>query len=285
MTEVNKCARADELVSYFYNEATTDERRNFEQHLKSCAACRDELAAFGEVHGAVRDWRAEIMQAAPHLALDAILPQHARNGRPATAPVAAVTPAIEPRRTAWAALREFFTLTPAWLRVGMVAASLIICALATLAVVNAQFRWDDKGLAFGTGVNRQAQSAPQSATPQTAPQVATVNHPRFTQADFDKLTAERDAAQRDLAVARKQLDAAQQQVATLNVSLTNMRTKNQTLQASLRTRNNQVNRFRRGANDLLWAKYEPDEEGLHLSDLLDEVSPGSGQPQVKHNER
>ena len=286
MAERNKCERADELVSYFYHEATTDERRNFEQHLTACAACRDELAGFGEVHGAVREWREEIMQAAPTFALDAIVPQSARNGRPINASASIVAPVVAPRRTAWAALREFFTLTPAWLRVGMVAASLVVCALAALAVVNAQFRWDDKGIAFGTNVNKQAQP-PRSTTPQNAPQVAPSNQPQFTQADIATRTAERDAAQHDLAVARKQLDAAQQQVNVLNASLANSQAAyHQTLATLRTTRANQVSGGRRGNRfGPQLANLEQDEEGLHLSDLLDEVGTGHDQPQVKRNER
>src|SRR5205085_1340100 len=291
MTERNKCERADELVSYFYKEATNDERRNFEQHLSACAVCRDELAAFGEVRGAVREWHAEIMQGAPALALDAVVPQFARNGRPVNAPVAVVAPVVVPRRTAWSALREFFTLTPAWARFGMVAASLVVCALAALAVNNAQFRWDDKGIAFGTSVNKQAQPTPQSATPQNAPQVAPLNQPQFTQADIAKLTAERDAEQRELAAARKQLDAAQQQVNVLNASLANSQTAyHQTLATLRTTRASLANSSRRGnrfgsqlarnPNNL-----ESDDEGLRLSDLLTEVSAGREQPQTKRDER
>jgi hypothetical protein len=283
MTDLNKCDRADELVSYFYNEATSAERRSFEQHLTACTACRDELAGFGEVRGAVREWHEAIMEAAPAFALDAIVPQFARNGRAASAPVAAIEPAVASRRTAWAALREFFTLTPAWLRVGMVAASFVVCALAALAIVNAQFRWDDKGIAFGTGVHKQAQSAP----PPTAPQVVANNQSQFTQADFAKRTAERDAAERDLAVARKQLDAAQQQVNVLNASLANSQAAyHQTLATLRTTRANQAIVGRRGNRyGPQLANLEQDEEGLHLSDLLDEVGTGQEQPQVKRNER
>jgi len=96
MTDMKKCERADELVSYIYNEATKDARRSFEQHLTACVACRDELAAFGEVRGAVREWHEEIMQGAPALALDAVAPQFARNGRPVNTPVSTVAPVVAP---------------------------------------------------------------------------------------------------------------------------------------------------------------------------------------------
>src|SRR2546423_64107 len=126
MTDNNKCARAEDLVGYLYDEATADERLSFEQHLNTCVACRDELAAFGHVRGAVREWREEVISHAPALQINAVVPQYASNGRAAHAPASVVAP----RRTAWAALREFFTLTPAWMRVGMGAPSLVVCGLA-----------------------------------------------------------------------------------------------------------------------------------------------------------
>jgi septal ring factor EnvC (AmiA/AmiB activator) len=188
-----------------------------------------------------------------------------------------------PRRSAWAALREFFTLTPAWARVGMVAASLLACALAVLAVVNAQFRWDDKGLAFGWG--RQSSAPSQINVPQPAPQ-ATMAETRYTQADIDAISAERDAARRELAAEREQLNAARQQVAALNTSLTTLRTQHQLTLASLRTaRGNQANTVRRGSAPGMLVADNQDDEGLRLSDLLNEVSTGREQPQVKRNDR
>lgn len=278
MTDNNKCERAAELVTYFYGEADEGARQSFEQHLGACAACRDELAAFGHVRAAVGEWRAELIERAPALTLAAVLPDAARNGRPHRAQE---TTAAAPR-SAWAALREFFTLTPAWARVGMVAASLVVCALAALAVARAQFRWDDHGIAFGWG--NQA-NAPQSIAPQPAPQ-ATVADVRYTQAQIDKLAAERDAAQRELAAARAQLGAAQQQVAALNVNLTTLRTQHQTTLANLRTaRGNQANAARRGGAQGMFVADNQDEDGLRLSDLLTEVSAGRTPPEVKHNDR
>ena len=118
----------EELVGFLYGEATAAERRRFEQHLTACVACRDELAAFRELHGAVREWRAEVVEREPAVTLAAILPEFARNGRPAQTTRATTT---SPRRSAWDALREFLSLTPAWARVGVVTASLLVCALAS----------------------------------------------------------------------------------------------------------------------------------------------------------
>ncbi|HEV2800353.1 MAG TPA: zf-HC2 domain-containing protein [Pyrinomonadaceae bacterium] len=210
--KMNNCERAGELVAYFYGEATRAERESFDAHLAACAACRDELAAFGGVREAVGHWRAEILAHAPALSLADTFAADARReaqhegrhkGETAGAFVVPQNSASSslPRRSARAALREFFTLSPVWLRAGLSAAALVVCALAALAVVNAELRWDDGGLAFSTRFGRSAEtkSAP-DALP--APPVEKV----YTQAELDKLVAERDAALRELEDTRAQLD-------------------------------------------------------------------------------
>jgi hypothetical protein len=281
MTDMNKCAHAEDLVTYFYGEANEAAQKSFEQHLNACAACRDELAAFGPVREAVREWRAEVLERVPALALTPTLPELARNERATSTPA----PVVSPRHTAWAALREFFTLTPIWARAGMVAASLVVSALAALALVNAQFHWDDKGIAFHTGMGQQVNVPQSSNVPaQQMQQTAIATNAGYTQADIDKLTAELDAAQRELAATRARLDRAQQQVVTLNASLTTTQSRYQTALARARgAGNNLAGRNRRllpGGQQLADA-----DEGLNLSALLDEVSAGRTQPQVKQNDR
>jgi hypothetical protein len=108
--------------------------------------------------------------------------------------------AVVPQRSALAALREFFTLSPVWLRAGMAAAALIVCALAALAAFNAEVRWDEGGLAFSTRLRRgDAKTAPPAQVSAPAGKV-------YTQAELDKLAAERDAALRELEDTRAQLD-------------------------------------------------------------------------------
>jgi hypothetical protein len=55
-------------------------------------------------------------------------------------------------RSAASALREFFALSPLWLRAGAAAAVLAVCALAALTVARTEVRWDADGLAFRAGV-------------------------------------------------------------------------------------------------------------------------------------
>jgi hypothetical protein len=191
---INSCEHAGELVAYFYNEATRDERESFDAHLAGCTACRDELNAFAGVREAVGHWRAEILNHAP------ARPSLAGAVAPSTTPVRDERAAsVSPRASsALAALREFFTLSPLWMRAGMTAAALVVCALAALAVVNAEIRWEDGGVAFNTRLRSEATTAP--------PPVAAPKAEVYAQAELDNLRAERDAALRELEDTRAQLD-------------------------------------------------------------------------------
>ncbi|HEY9401188.1 MAG TPA: zf-HC2 domain-containing protein [Pyrinomonadaceae bacterium] len=192
-TKINNCERAGELVAYFYGEASRDERARFDAHLALCGACREELAAFAEVREAVGHWHAEILSNAPAPSLAGTFSTVARRET-------ASAPAAVPRRSAITALREFFTLTPVWLRAGMAAGALAVCTLVALAVFNAEVRWDDGGLAFGTRLRRsETKSAPPAKVYASGEKV-------YSQAELDKLVAERDAALRELEDTRAQLD-------------------------------------------------------------------------------
>lgn len=191
--KTNDCERGVELVAYFYGEASAAERQSFDAHLSRCGACRDELAGFAGVREAVGHWRAEILNSAPALSpANTLAPppsQEVRRER--------VAP---PRRSARAAFSEFFTLSPVWLRAGLAAAALVLCALAALALLNADVRWDDGGLAFNTRLRVETKPAP-------TPEVAAPNVKVYTQAELDSLIAERDAAlRRELEDTRAQLD-------------------------------------------------------------------------------
>jgi len=199
MDEIKKsheCERAGELIAYFYGEANAAERESFAAHLAQCGACRDELGGFAQVREAVSEWRAEILHAAPALpfASPAMLPSQPQRE---TESVAAV------KRSPLAALREFFALSPMWLRAGTIAATLTVCALAALAVVRAEVRWDDNGLAFRTGLSGQTQVAP-------ATQTASAREDTYSQEELSRMVAERDAVRRELEETRAQLDESRE---------------------------------------------------------------------------
>ena len=138
------CERGEEMVAYIYGETSPIEAKAFRQHLTGCAVCREELAAFGGVREAVGEWRAEVFGSIPSLNID-------ESFSPTTD--ARTTPAR--RRSAVAALREFFSLSPLWLQAGAVAAALVVFALAALTFARTEVRWDSNGLAFRTGVRER----------------------------------------------------------------------------------------------------------------------------------
>lgn len=135
------CERAEDFVTYLYGEATPEESGVFRQHLEACAVCREELAALGGVHEAVGVWRAEALGSIPSLDI-----------REALAPPVSTPRTPERRRSASAALREFFSLAPPWLRAGALAATLVLCALSALTLARAEVSWGAGGLALRTGV-------------------------------------------------------------------------------------------------------------------------------------
>ena len=134
------CDRAEDFVAYLYGEAPPAEARAFRRHLEACAVCREELAALGGVREGLGLWRAEALGSLPSLDIGAALAGAHAAHQPA-----------ERRRSAVAAFREFFSLSPLWLRAGALAAALVFCALAALTLARAEVRWGADGLAFRAG--------------------------------------------------------------------------------------------------------------------------------------
>jgi hypothetical protein len=179
------------LVAYLYGESSPVEDVDFRRHLAACAVCGEELASFEGVRDGLDDWREEVMRSIPAL-----------NVAERIAPIVAaaevdthasrVTPVRARKRSASAALREFFSLSPMWLRIGTAAAVLAFCALAVLTIARAEVRWDSNGLAFNTGVKeRIVEKLVQTQTP--APK-------GFTQEQVDALV--RQSVEREVADAR-----------------------------------------------------------------------------------
>lgn len=139
------CARADDLVAYLYREVNESEAQNFEAHLQRCGSCQTELLAFGQVRGSINEWRQATLGSLGAPALEA---QHA----PALSSVGATHGRA---RSAISALREFFTLSPMWMRAATATMSLCVCALVVLAIAHAELRWDSSGLSFRTGMSRE----------------------------------------------------------------------------------------------------------------------------------
>src|SRR5215471_512884 len=113
------CHRAEDLVSYLYGEASPGDALDFRDHLQRCDACRSEFASFNQVHSSIQGWRNESLGVAFN-------------------PAAAALPASEVRHerklSALAALREFFNVSPLWLRGATAFAALLLCLLGVMMV-------------------------------------------------------------------------------------------------------------------------------------------------------
>lgn len=153
MNEMNNspnCERASELVAFLYNEANDGEKRDFELHLNQCAACREEVASFGGVRESIIAWRDEALSGF----------------------VSTPLPATARKKSAVAALRQFFDLSPLWLKAATGVAVVAFCVLAAVALVN---------------MNRKP-SVAVGSTPQKTGVV-------YTQAEVDQLVKEALAKQ------------------------------------------------------------------------------------------
>ena len=131
MKEVNErpvCHRAEDLVTYLYDEANEAEARDFANHAEACDACRAELAVFKQVHESISLWRNEALGAAFNTA---VLPAPAVTD---AGPISIQTVQPERRLSALSALRKFFSVSPLWLRAATAFAALMFCVLVVLAI-------------------------------------------------------------------------------------------------------------------------------------------------------
>jgi hypothetical protein len=106
------CERATDLISFLYGEASEAESRDFQVHLQGCQSCQTEMTSFGAIRQAVGAWKDEAL------------------GGFVSTQVAPVK-----TKSAVAALKEFFDLSPLWLKGAVGFASLLFCLLAVLAVI------------------------------------------------------------------------------------------------------------------------------------------------------
>jgi hypothetical protein len=110
--ENSTCDRADDLISFLYAEADEYEARDFKQHLQECSSCQSEYASFGGVRESIALWKTEALSATR----------------------VAMVPAEVRRRSAVAAVREFFALSPLWLKGAVSFAAVVFCLMVILLV-------------------------------------------------------------------------------------------------------------------------------------------------------
>ena len=119
MNELNNspgCERGSDLIAFLYQELDQREARDFELHLQQCAPCREEAESFGVVRESITAWRDEVLSGF----------------------VATPVPATAPRKSALAAFRQFFDLSPLWLKGATAFAMVGFCVVVGIAIVNLQ---------------------------------------------------------------------------------------------------------------------------------------------------
>ena len=58
-TRLNRCNQGEQLVTYLYDESTSQEAKAFEGHLEACGSCREELDSFGALRRSLETWQVE----------------------------------------------------------------------------------------------------------------------------------------------------------------------------------------------------------------------------------
>jgi anti-sigma factor RsiW len=109
------CGRENDLVSFLYGELNDVEAQTFQRHVRDCASCNAELAAFRDVRESVVTWRNE--------SLGIISPVSERASR-----------VSQQNPSALAAVREFFKLAPLWMKGAVAFASILFVLFAGLAI-------------------------------------------------------------------------------------------------------------------------------------------------------
>src|SRR5689334_11946970 len=102
------CGRTDDLISFLYGESDAND---FKQHLRLCVNCQNEFASLGGLRESIALWKTEALSA----------PR-------------AETPVPVQRRSAVAALREFFALSPLWMKGAVSFAAMVFCVMGVLLV-------------------------------------------------------------------------------------------------------------------------------------------------------
>jgi hypothetical protein len=106
------CERGPDLIAFLYGEAGERETRDFQLHLQQCNSCREEVASLGVVRDSITAWRDEALAGF------------------VSTPVAA-----QPhQKSALAALKQFFDLSPLWLKGATAFAAVVFCVLVGVVV-------------------------------------------------------------------------------------------------------------------------------------------------------
>jgi hypothetical protein len=112
------CERASDLIAFIYNEADEREAQDFQLHLRECSVCREEAASFGLLRESITTWRDEALAGF------------------VSTPVTTATN----RKSALTAVRQFFNLSPLWLKGATAFALVVFCLLVGIVIFRSRER-------------------------------------------------------------------------------------------------------------------------------------------------
>jgi hypothetical protein len=115
-SSIRKCDRENDLITFLYGEVNEHEARDFERHLKTCSQCESELGAFKPIRESIIAWRDEAL------------------GRVCEPALTGAQVSVPRKQSAIAAMREFFNLSPLWLKGAVAFASILFCVFGSLVL-------------------------------------------------------------------------------------------------------------------------------------------------------
>ena len=116
LTQTFSCERSDELISFLYQELDERAAGDFKKHLANCSSCSRELASFSEIRSGVVAWREQSLGLANF-------------------PTGVILNGAE-KPSALVAIRQFFALSPLWLKGAVAFASVLSFAVAVFLLMN-----------------------------------------------------------------------------------------------------------------------------------------------------
>jgi hypothetical protein len=141
----SNCERAEELVSYLYDELGGKDKARFEKHLAVCSSCAAELSEFSLARTFVQEWRDEQFLPLPTPLIEIPLAHSQKQGSIS--------------RSWLTAVRDLLTLSPAWTTAATAAAATVIFVALSLVMFNSLPENDDV-LVKQTGDNKNIKVSP-----------------------------------------------------------------------------------------------------------------------------
>jgi hypothetical protein len=189
------CERAPDLIAFLYGEADEHEAHDFQLHLQQCSSCREEAASFGVVRESITAYRDE-----------------------ALAGFVSTPLAAQPKtKSALAALRQFFDLSPLWLKGATALAAVTFCVLAGFAIFrsnnpqvtstnvnpNAVYSEQDVDRKIKEALANQQKQLP--SQPENPPQIVAVKTPKPKPKSFTRNQRPLSKAEREQLAAELRL--------------------------------------------------------------------------------